>query len=176
MALSSAYSTAQDTNLSSLSLEFKFKDLSENEWSQTINGIGYLNGDGITVNNKVKKVAVNATANDSAAAVAASYKAADDGDFSPYDLGKDADLNAGDNIFKFTVTNDTDTQIHTLIITRESEDERDIPAEISAVIDGVKTVKGSQPITDWILAMNAIGEEISEGQRRIFSSGFIGDI
>jgi len=172
----SAYSTAQDTNLSTLSLEFKFMDPSENEWSQTINGIGYLNGDGITVNNKVEKVAVSATASDGAAAVAASYKAAGDGDFSSYDLGNDEDLDVGDNIFKFTVTNDTDTQIHTLIITRESESIRDIPAEISAVINGVKTVIGSQPITDWILAMNAIGEEISEEDKEEYLAAALSEI
>jgi hypothetical protein len=137
-----------------------------NEGGRT-NALPYVNGDGITVNHEVETVIVEATAVDGGAEVTASYKAADDNDFSPYDLGeyKKVNLDLGNNIFRITVTNGTDVQIHSLIITRENENVRDIPGEVEEVIEGVKNVKGYQPVTDWILAMNEAGFIVSEGDK-----------
>ncbi|GAB1477298.1 hypothetical protein MASR2M70_21360 [Bacillota bacterium] len=155
----SPISKASDTSVKSLQLTFGALP--------AIDGKGYLNGEGLSVNNAVTAVKLSAEATDVKSSVTVNYKPAG-GSFSEYDLASinGIDLAVGENTFKITVANGTDTQIHTLIIIRTPETARNIPAEVSAVINGVKSVKGFQPINDWILAMNAAGLEVSAADKQ----------
>jgi len=154
----STYSNAADTTLSALSLTCPD--------TATASALPYVGTDGMTVNNAVDTAAVTATASDAAsgATLTATFKAAGESTPSAYTPGDSAALAVGANTFKFTVTNDTDTQIHTLIITREAATVRNIPAEVAAVIGGVRTVMGDAPYSDWILAMRAAGLAVSAAQ------------
>ena len=148
--------SANDTTLSDLILDFP-------EAAPT-NGLSYVGENGMSVGNSTESLAVYATANAIAVRIDATYKNAENSVASEYTLGENVALAVGENIFKLIITNGTDTQIHTLIISRESSVSRDIPAEVSSLIDGLKGVKGSGPYTDWVLAMNAAGFSLDSAE------------
>lgn len=142
--------SAADTSLASLDLSFTGVESS-------VDALPYLGGEGLSVNNAVTNVRLNAGATADAVSVSASYQKAGEALYEEYILNNSAELVEGDNVFKITVTNGTDRQVHTLVITRQQAAVRDIPAEVNAVINGVKTVTGDSPHNDWILAMSAAG-------------------
>lgn len=128
----------------------------------------YVNGSAMIVNNAVGTVSISAAANDSNADITATYKSAGAADFTVYNFDEEAILDVGDNIFKFTVTNGADTHIHTFIVDRKQNAARNIDAEVAAVINGVKGVKGFQPVNDWILAMNGAGITASAADKEAY--------
>jgi len=166
----SAYSQAADTALSALSLTFP--------GPLATSGLAYVGTEGMTVNNAVDSVILSAAVSDTTtpAAVSIAYQAAGAGAAAAYTPGDSAALAAGDNTFKLTVTNGTDTQIHTLVITRAAAVSRDISSEAAAVINGVKTVKGYPPYSDWILAMHAAGLAPDSTQLSTYLSAILSSV
>lgn len=148
--------SAKDTTLSELVLNFP-------EAAAT-NGLSYVGENGMSVGSGIESLNIYATSNAMSARINATYKAAGNSEALGYTLGQNVDLAVGENTFKLVVTNNTDTQIHTLIVVREAEEARDIPAEVSSLINGVKGVKGWDPYTDWVLAMNAGGFSLNSSE------------
>lgn len=148
--------TAEDTTLSALSLTFP--------GTSAISGLPYLGTAGMTLSSAVESVSVVLAANDPEALVSVTYQAAGAVSASVYAPGDSAELAVGENVFKFAVTNGMDRQIYTLKFTRQAESSRDIPAEVAAVIGGVRDVTGDAPYSDWVLAMHAAGLQVSDAR------------
>ena len=159
-ALSFSVPSANDTTLSSLTLAFPGAAAS--------NGLPYVGARGMSVGEAVESVRLTAAPNASDATITATYQAADAPAAADYTLGEPISLAVGGNRFKLTVTNGADTQIYTLVLTRKPQETRNIPNEAAAVINGVKTVTGDAPYTDWILAMNAAGLSPTDAQRQAY--------
>lgn len=157
---------ASDTAIGSLQLIF--------EGISAIDAKGYLNSEGFSVNHAVTSAKLSAEANDANASIAVNYKPAG-GSFFEYDLASMAeiDLFQGENTFKIILANGTDTQIYTLVIIRMPELVRDISSEVNAVINGVKSIKGFQPVNDWILAMKAAELPISVADKQEYLSAVL---
>jgi hypothetical protein len=166
--LSFSAPSANDTTLSALTLTFPGAAAS--------NGLSYVGTSGMHVENAVQSVTLAATVNDSNATITATYKDADDTVASTYTLGESTDLAIGENTFKLTVTNGADTQIHTLVIMRKAAETRNIPNEVASVINGVKTVTGDAPYTDWILAMNAAGFSPTDAQIQTYLASVLATV
>ena len=152
---------AADTTLSALTLTFPGAAAS--------NGLPYVGTGGMSVGCAVESVRLTAAPNAPAAKVTATYQAAGAA-ATAYTLGESVPLAVGGNTFKLTVTNGEDTQIHTLVLTRNAEEARTIPDEVATVLSGVKTVTGDAPYTDWILAVHAAGLSPTEDQLQTYLS------
>jgi hypothetical protein len=151
--------SAADTSLATV-------DLSLNE-EEPIDALPYINKDGLIVNYAVDTARVSATPKDSNASIEAMFKGAGDADFSAYDLeeGESVSLAVGKNIFRFIVTNNEHEQDYTLVITRKDSNVGDISEDVNAVINGVKSVRVGDHLTDWILAMNTAGFTVPEADK-----------
>ena len=142
--------SAADTSLAAC-------DLSLPGVANAFNASSYLGGEGLSVNNGVTEVRLNATTGADGALISATYQGAGADSAVGYALNNSVDLTEGNNTFKLTVSNGTDRQVHTLVIIRQQAVVRDIAAEVNAVLNGVKTVTGNPPNNDWLMAMSAAG-------------------
>ena len=63
------------------------------------------------------------------------------------------------------MTNNEHEQDYTLVITRKDSNVGDISEDVNAVINGVKSVRVGDHLTDWILAMNTAGFTVPEADK-----------
>ena len=166
--LSFSAPNANDTTLSGLTLSFP--------GAADLNGLPYVGTGPLVVGNSVETVALTAQAREPDAIISVTYQSADSGEAAPYNPGDFVPLSVGENRFRLTVTKGEDSQVHTLVILRKEEESRDIPGEVAGLIDGLKTVTGDAPYTDWILAMYAAGLSITPEQLNIYLSAALTSI
>lgn len=148
--------SAADTSLKRLELSFPGT-------SGSVNGLNYINDAVLTVGNGMTPVSISAMEVTSGAVAAVRYKPAD-GSFgsevtwSDTELGYD--LAVGENVFKITVVNGSDQEIHTLTV-RRSEAGSAVEAQVAGIIAGIRDVNDAHAdyyyTNDWALGMAAAG-------------------
>lgn len=159
---------SEDTTLSSLTVIFSGAAPSD--------GLLYVGGKDLEVPSTVGNVAVSAVAKSRKANITATYKRADAESAADYEFNDEVDLAVGQNTFKLTVTNGEDMLTYTLHIVRSTEEpDSNITAGVEEVLNGIEAHFPTHSDTDWILALNAAGSGVNEGQKTAFLSNLLLD-